>query len=101
MVDDLLKRILTVDEIAQNNFDMATKDAAEIPHQAEERVRVLLKETRRHAQDEAEKLIHSICDPKDIDKIHEENSKEIKKKISIAQKNMQRAVDFVLRELIR
>ncbi len=101
MVDDLLKRILTVDEIAQSNFEKATKDAAGIPHQAEERVRVLLEQTRKHAQDEAEKLIHSICDPKETTKIHEENSKAMKKKIAIAQKNMQRAVDFVLRELIR
>lgn len=100
MNEERLKRILDAEQKAQAFYELAVMEAKSLPEQAEIVVKTMLDKTKQDAELEGEQLIDRICNPKEIEMIVTQYAERAKHRDELAQLNMPKAIDFVIKELL-
>jgi F0F1-type ATP synthase membrane subunit b/b' len=100
MNEEHVKRILKADQEAQKSYELAVKNAEVIPIQAEVKAKSLLDMAKQDAEGEAKTILDrartDLVDPAKNESVEE----DLRKMELSAEKNLDKAVEFVLGQLM-
>jgi F0F1-type ATP synthase membrane subunit b/b' len=100
MNEEHVKRILKADQEAQKSYELAVKNAEVIPIQAEVKAKSLLDMAKQNAEGEAKTILDrartDLVDPAKNESVEE----DLRKMELSAEKNLDKAVEFVLGQLM-
>ena len=100
MNENRIQQVIEIEKQAQQVLDSAKHDAEQLPILADQEAQVLLEKARADAQEKARQMINnaqSVAETVRIISDAEEKAREMEK---LALKNFDRAVAFVLDQLI-
>ncbi len=100
MNEKRIEQVLEIERQAQGILDAATRDAEQLPAQAEQEARQIIERARSQAQEEARQMLAKAQAEQETQTIlskADDKNREIEK---LAMKNMDRAVAFILERVI-
>lgn len=100
MNEERLKRILDAEAEAQALYNKAILETNQVPLQAEQKAQAMISDATQMAELEAQELIDSICNPKEIDEIRKQYTDRAIMREKLAEENMEKTVNYVIRILL-
>ena len=91
-----IRQVLAVEKQAQSIHEMATRDAAQLPVQAEQEARALVEKARADAQEEARRLVANAQAEEARAQILAQTDDTVRQMEALAQSHAERAIKFVL-----
>jgi regulator of protease activity HflC (stomatin/prohibitin superfamily) len=95
-----IQKVLEIEKQAQEIQDQAKREAQEIPVKAEQEAQALIAKARAEAQEEARKLIAKAQSDDSSGQVANEIASKNSEFESLAKKNFDKAVAFVLERVI-
>ncbi len=100
MNEKRIEQVLEIERQAQGILDAATREADQLPSQAEQEARNLVEQARNQAHDEARQMVEKAQAQAETAAILAEAEKKNRETEKRASSNMEKAVSFVLGRVI-
>lgn len=100
MIEKNIQQVLEIEKQAQEMQDKAKREALEVPAKAEQEVQALIAKAKANAENEARKILASVQSEANADKIMADVDKKSNQDETLAKKNFDKAVAFVLERVI-
>ncbi len=95
-----IQEVLEIEKQADAIHEAALHEAQQIPVQAEQEAQALIEKARAAAKEEAHKILDNAQSAEESARILREAENQIKRTDSLAKKNFDRAVSYVIARVI-
>lgn len=100
MNDNRIQQVLMIEKEAQEIFDAATREAEQLPLQAEQEAQALIDKARAEAQEEARRLVAKAEAKDECARIQAEAEEKITRTKNLSVGHLDRAVAHVIDRVV-
>jgi vacuolar-type H+-ATPase subunit H len=100
MNEKRIEQVLQIERQAQGILDAATREADQLPAQAEQEARQLVERSRSQAQEEARQMVEKARSQDETAAILSQADEKNRESEKLASRNIDKAVAFVLERVI-